>query len=153
MLPARLGIVGYFQLMQGMHFLDTLAAIIFPSMVATTTVFWDRQYMDAYLPNAIIECARIDGCGELKIFHRIVLPIITPAAATMAIFTFVEAWNNFEYPLILLTSTEKYPLPLMVQTMSGVYSRDYGAVYIGVAFSIVPIMILFCFCSKKLLAV
>ena len=85
-----------------------------------------------------------------KIFHRIALPLVAPASATMAIFTFVETWNNFEYPLILLTSSEKFTLPLMVQTMQGVYARDYGAIYMGVTFSVIPILLIFVFCSKQI---
>lgn len=150
MIPPRLGIIGYYQLMSEMKTLNSLPALIFPALVATTTTFWEKQYMDAYLPDALIECARIDGCNDFKIFHRIALPLVAPASATMAIFTFVETWNNFEYPLILLTSSEKFTLPLMVQTMQGVYARDYGAIYMGVTFSVIPILLIFVFCSKQI---
>lgn len=152
MVPQRLGIVGYYQLMSKMKLLNNLSALIFPSFVATTTTFWEKQYMDAYLSDALIESARIDGCSDFGIFHKIAFPLVLPASATMAIFTFVETWNNFEYPLILMNSASKYTLPLMVQTMQGVYSRDYGAIYMGVAISVVPILLIFLTCSKQLVA-
>ena len=88
----------------------------------------------------------------MGIFHKIAFPLVLPASATMAIFTFVETWNNFEYPLILMNSASNYTLPLMVQTMQGVYSRDYGAIYMGVAISVVPILLIFLTCSKQLVA-
>lgn len=151
MLPGQLGIIGYFQLMNNIKLLNTFPAIVIPSMISTMTVFWNKQYMDSYVPDSLIECARIDGCGELKIFHRIVFPIIIPAVATMAIFTFVGAWNNFISPLILLFSQEKFPLPVLVQQMQGMYKQDYGVVYLGVTMSVIPIMVLFSLCSRKVI--
>ena len=151
MLPGQLGIIGYFQLMNNIHMLDTYAALLVTCFAPPAMVFWNRQYIDSYVPDELIESARIDGCGELKIFNRIILPIIMPGVATQAIFTFVESWNAFVKPSILLFSQNKFTLPILVQQMQGVYKADYGTVYIGVTLSVVPILIIFSLCSKKIL--
>ena len=97
------------------------------------------------------ESARIDGCNEFKIFNKIIFPVIIPGVATQAIFTFVGCWNSYVQPSILLFSQEKFTLPILVQQMQGVYKTDYGVVYLGVTLSVVPILLLFMFCSKKIL--
>ncbi|MGI5957799.1 MAG: carbohydrate ABC transporter permease [Massiliimalia sp.] len=151
MLPGQLGIIGYFNLMNSFKLLDTYAAILIPSIASAMSVFWNKQYLDAFVPNALIEAARIDGAKELVIFHRVIFPIIIPAVATQAIFTFVGAWNNFLNPLILLFSDNKFPLPVLVQQMQGIYGSDYGVIYLGVTMSVLPILIIFVFCSRRII--
>jgi len=149
MLPAQLGIIGVFQLMMGFGLLNSHFAIILPAMVNASAVFFIRQYIEGYFPDSIMESARIDGCGELKIFHRIAVPIIMPALATQAIFIFVASWNNFIGPLILLFDNQKFTLPLMIQqTQSSVGLRDWGVMYFGLSFAVLPILIVFIFCSR-----
>ena len=151
MLPGQLGIIGYFQLMNDIHLLDHFAALILPSFATPVMVYWNRQYIDAYVPDELIESARVDGCGELKIFNKIIFPVIIPGVATQAIFTFVQSWNTYVQPSILLFSQDKFTLPVLVQQMQGVYKTDYGVVYQGVTLSVIPILIMFMFCSKKIL--
>ena len=151
MLPGQLGIIGYFQLMNDIHLLDHFAALILPSFATPVMVYWNRQYIDAYVPDELIESARVDGCGELKIFNKIIFPVIIPGVATQAIFTFVQSWNTYVQPSILLFSQDKFTLPVLVQQMQGVYKTDYGVVYLGVTLSVIPILIMFMFCSKKIL--
>ena len=151
MLPGQLGIIGYFQLMNDIHLLDHFAALILPSFATPVMVYWNRQYIDAYVPDELIESARVDGCGELKIFNKIIFPVIIPGVATQAIFTFVQSWNTYVQPSILLFSQDKFTLPVLVQQMQGVYKTDYGVVDLGVTLSVIPILIMFMFCSKKIL--
>lgn len=151
MLPGQLGIIGYFNLMNDFKLLDSYASILIPSIASAMSVFWNKQYLDAFVPNALIEAARIDGAKELAIFHRVIFPIIIPAVATQAIFTFVGAWNNFLNPLILLFSEEKFPLPVLVQQMQGIYGTDYGVIYLGVTMSVLPILLIFVFCSRRII--
>lgn len=153
MLPGQLGIIGYFQLMNDIHLLDHFAALILPSFATPVMVYWNRQYIDAYVPDELIESARVDGCGELKIFNKIIFPVIIPGVATQAIFTFVQSWNTYVQPSILLFSQDKFTLPVLVQQMQGVYKTDYGVVYLGVTLSVIPILIMFMFCSKKILEI
>ena len=151
MLPGQLGIIGYFQEMNELKLLDNYIAILMPSFATPVMVYWIRQYIDAYVPNELLESARIDGCNEFKIFNRIIFPVIIPGVATQAIFTFVSCWNSYVQPSILLFSQEKFTLPILVQQMQGVYKTDYGVIYLGVTLSVIPILILFIFCSKMIL--
>ena len=151
MLPGQLGIIGYFQEMNELKLLDNYISILAPSFATPVMVYWIRQYIDAYVPNELIESARIDGCNEFKIFNQIIFPVIVPGVATQAIFTFVGCWNSYVQPSILLFSQEKLTLPILVQQMQGVYKTDYGVIYLGVTLSVIPILILFLFCSKMIL--
>ena len=85
------------------------------------------------------------------IFNRIIFPVIIPGVATQAIFTFVSCWNSYVQPSILLFSQDKFTLPILVQQMQGVYKTDYGVIYLGVTLSVIPILMLFIFCSKMIL--
>ena len=98
-----------------------------------------------------MESGRIDGCGEFLVYHRIALPIISPALATQAIFLFVGSWNNFINPLVLMFSQAKFPMPLLVQQMSGTFNRDMGVIYLGVSISVLPILVAFAFLSRWIL--
>ena len=141
MLPAQLGLIGYFQLMDRFHLLDSYAALNIPSAANASAVFFIRQFIVSAVPDSLIESARIDGCSEIRIFHKIVFPIIKPAVFTQAIFVFVNSWNNFINPLILIFTPEKLPLPVVIQQLNGTYMRDYGVVYLGVSISVIPIVI------------
>ena len=110
MLPGQLGIIGYFQEMNELKLLDNYIAILMPSFATPVMVYWIRQYIDAYVPNELLESARIDGCNEFKIFNRIIFPVIIPGVATQAIFTFVSCWNSYVQPSILLFSQEKFTI-------------------------------------------
>jgi multiple sugar transport system permease protein len=97
----------------------------------------------------LIDAARIDGCGELGIFHRIMLPIAKPGAFTLGIFAFVGSWNNFFTPFIMISKMNKYTLPMLVQTLRGdTYRTEYGSIYLGLVVSIIPIIIVYAIFSK-----
>lgn len=101
----------------------------------------------------LIDAGRIDGASELGIFHTIMLPLAVPGAITMGIFAFVGSWNNFFTPFIMITSIEKYTLPMLVQTMRGdVYRTEYGAIYLGLAMTVVPIIILYAIFSRYIVS-
>jgi ABC-type glycerol-3-phosphate transport system permease component len=153
MIPAQLGLIGLWNLMFMLNLLDSLLALILPAGAAAFTVYFLRQYIRSVLPSYIIQAARIDGANDLLIFHRIALPIMSPGLATMAIFTFVFNWNNFLWPLIALTTKDNYTLPIMIsQLNSSLYARDYGAIYLAIAFSIFPIVVVFMFLQKFLIS-
>ena len=102
-------------------------------------------------PKNVLLTDKFNWDNEFKIFNKIIFPVIIPGVATQAIFTFVGCWNSYVQPSILLFSQEKFTLPILVQQMQGVYKTDYGVVYLGVTLSVVPILLLFMFCSKKIL--
>ena len=97
----------------------------------------------------LIDAGRVDGAGEFSIFHKIMLPIAVPGAVTVGIFAFVASWNNFFNAFILISSIEKYTLPMLVQTLRGdVYRTEYGAIYLGIAVTIAPIMVIYAIFSR-----
>lgn len=153
MLPASLSFIGFYQFMAKIRLTNTYIPLIIPAMAAAGTVLFMKQYLESILSLELIEASRIDGAGELLIFNRIILPVIKPALATQAIFAFVASWNNFMTPFVLLSKTEKYTLPMLVQMLRGdIYRTEYGGIYLGIAISLVPIIIFYCFMSKFIIS-
>ncbi|MBD5104819.1 MAG: carbohydrate ABC transporter permease [Ruminococcaceae bacterium] len=154
MVPSQLSLLGFYDLCNNMRLIDNYIPLIIPSIASPATVFFLRQYILSVMPKAILEVPRIDGAGEITIFHKIVLPIMAPGIATMAIGTFVGSWNSYLIPMLLINSPEKRPLPVMVAELSAVrdITTNLGATYLVVAISIVPIMIAFCFFSKYIIS-
>ena len=129
------------------------AAHILPLIANASGVFFGKQYFESMLIQDLIDAARIDGASEIGIFHRIMMPMAVPGAATLAIFAFVAAWNNFFNAFILIASFDKYTLPMLVQTLRGdVYRTEYGAIYFGLAVTIVPIIVIYFFFSRYIVS-
>ena len=153
MLPLQLSIIGFYQYMSKLGLTDSYAALILPSIASAGAVFFGKQYLESVVINDLIDAARIDGAGELAIFHRVMLPIASPGAFTMANFAFIASWNNFFTPFILISSIEKYTLPMLIQTLRGdVYRTEYGSIYLGLAFTVVPIILLYAFFSRYIIS-
>lgn len=154
MVPSQLSLLGFYDLCNNMRLIDNYLPLILPSIASPATVFFLRQYILSVMPRAILEAPRIDGAGELRIFHKIVLPIMAPGIATMAIGSFVGSWNSYLIPMLLINTPEKRPLPVMVAELSAVrdITTNLGATYLVVAISVVPIMIAFCFFSKYIIS-
>ncbi len=151
MIPPQAELIGLYEFMRGLGLLDTYWGIILPGIVNSQTVFWMRMYADSAVPYSLMESARMEGCGEFKIFNLIVLPLLKPAMATISIFNFVQIWNNYIIPLVLITTRKKYPLPVQVAQLNDVWQQDYGAIYVGVTISVVPIIIVFFILSKRII--
>ncbi|MHB9292769.1 carbohydrate ABC transporter permease [Hollandina sp. SP2] len=153
MLPASLSFIGFYQFMSRLHLLDSYIPLIIPSIAAAGTVLFMRQYMQAVLSKELIEAARIDGAGEFRIYNAVVLPILSPAVAAQAIFAFVASWNNFFTPFVLISTQRKYTLPMLVQALRGdIYRTEYGGIYLGIAVSIVPVVIFYGFMSRFIIS-
>lgn len=149
MIPMQLSIIGFYQYMSRFGLTDNYLSLILPSVASAGSVFFFKQYLESILIQDLIDAGRIDGASELGIFHRIMFPIAIPGAFTLGIFTFVAAWNNFFNAFILITSRQKYTLPMLVQTLRGdVYRHEYGAIYLGLAASVIPIIIIYFMFSK-----
>ncbi|MDR2601189.1 MAG: carbohydrate ABC transporter permease [Spirochaetaceae bacterium] len=153
MLPASLSFIGFYQFMSRMRLLDNFIPLIIPAVCAASTVMFIRQYMQSMLPKELIESSRMDGAGELRTFNMIVLPVLTPALSAQAIFAFVASWNNFFTPFVLISSQKKYTLPMLVQALRGdIYRTEYGGIYLGIAVSIVPILIFYALMSRYIIS-
>lgn len=153
MVPAQLGLIGFFDLIKTLGFLDTYIPLIVPPIASPFFVFFLRQFLATTMHRSLLEAARIDGAGEFKIFHKIAFPIMMPAVATMSIFTFIGSWNNYILPLVVLFDPDKYTLPVMMAALRGSQvAQNLGAMYLGIAISVVPIMVAFLFLSKYIIS-
>ncbi|MDR0285977.1 MAG: carbohydrate ABC transporter permease [Propionibacteriaceae bacterium] len=121
---------------------DSYLAIILPFLASATTIFFFRQFLRG-MPRDILEAGRIDGVTEFGIFFRLILPLMKPAIAAMAILNAMASWNNFLWPLLVLRTPGKYTLPIGLNTLLTPYGNDYSLLFIGAFFSIIPILILF----------
>lgn len=148
MLPGQLGIIGFYKEIQAMNLLNSYIPLIIPTIANCFAVFFYKQYMDGAIPNELLEAAVMDGCGELKMYHRIVLPLMVPALVTQGVMTFIGSWNSYLNPLIILNDKEKFTLPLMIATVRDSTHADYGAQYVGMLVSVIPMVIVFCFASR-----
>ncbi|KUP08973.1 sugar ABC transporter permease [Bacillus coahuilensis p1.1.43] len=153
MVPGQLGLIGFYELNKVLGTLDTYIPLIVPAIASPFVVFFLRQYLASTLHPSLLEAARMDGAGELRIFHTVALPIMMPAVATMSIFTFIGSWNNYIVPLVVLFSPEKYTLPVLMGFLKGSQvAQNLGSLYLGIAISVVPIMIAFLFFSKYIIS-
>lgn len=154
MIPGQLSLIGFYNLISKLKLIDSYMPLIIPAIAAPGTVFFLKQYLESVLPMALLEAARIDGAKEISIFHKIVFPIMVPGVATMAIGGFIGNWNSYLIPLLLLNTPKKFTLPVMIASLNA--SKDIGtnqgAIYMALAVSIVPILIVFCFCSKYIIS-
>lgn len=151
MLPGQLGIIGFFKEVQAMHLMNSYIPLIIPSIANCFAVFFYKQYMDTSLSNELIEAAIIDGCREIDIFHKLVIPLMRPAMVTQAVLTFIGTWNSYLNPLILLNDKNKFTLTLMIATVRDATHADYGAQYLGMVISVIPTVIIYCFGSKTIM--
>lgn len=152
MIPSQVSAVGFFNFMYTMGLNNTFAPLIIPAAASPAVVFFMRQYMAGSLPLEIVEAARIDGAGELQTFNTIALPILKPAVATQGIFIFIVSWNNLFTPSMILSSQDKFTMPLLVQLLqSDRFRTDYGTVYLGVALTILPLFIAYFLLSKNII--
>ena len=153
MLPGQLTLIGFLQMCYKFHLTNNLIMLILPAIAAPSMVFFMRQYLQPALPIEIVHSARIDGAREFYIFNKIVLPIMKPAIATQAIFSFVGSWNNLFTPMVLISSTKKYTMPMMVSLLrADIYKTEYGSIYAGLTLTILPLIIVYLLLSKYIVA-
>lgn len=148
MMPGQLGIIGFYKEIQALNLMNNYFSLIVPTIANCFAVFFYKQFLDGALPNELIEAAVVDGCKEITIFHRIALPLVVPALVTQGVMTFIGTWNSYLNPLIILNDKNKMTLPLMIATVRDSTHADFGAQYVGMVISIIPILIVFCFASK-----
>jgi len=152
MIPSQVVTIGFYQMIYKVGLVNSFIPLILPSIAAPSMVFFMRQYMSGALSLEIVQSARIDGAREFYIFNRIALPIMKPAIATQAIFSFVSSWNNLFLPLILLRN-DKYTMPIMVSLLRGdIYKTEYGSIYLGLTLTVLPLFIVYFLLSKYIIA-
>ncbi|MBQ4536787.1 MAG: carbohydrate ABC transporter permease [Lachnospiraceae bacterium] len=149
-IPTQVTALGFVQLVENMGLTNNFIPLIVPAIAAPVTFFYMKQYMESTLPLSLVEAARIDGSGEFRTFNQIVMPLMKPAVAVQAIFTFVSSWNNYFTPALILDEKDMKTLPIMIaQLRSADWLKfDMGKVYVMIAFSILPVVIVYLCLSK-----
>ncbi|WP_306210079.1 carbohydrate ABC transporter permease [Actinoplanes sp. RD1] len=150
-LPSQVTLVPLFQTMVTLGWLNTYPALILPNLAVPFGIFLMRQSMLS-VPDELIQAARIDGAGELRVFFRIVLPVMKPALSALAIFLFLGQWNDFVYPLTVLRTKDAYTIPVALASLQGISSTDYGQLLTGTFLSVVPVLALFLFLQRQFVA-
>lgn len=154
MIPTQVTALGFIQLMRKMHLMNSFIPLIIPAIAAPAVFFYMKQYMESTLPLELLEAARIDGAGEFRTFNQIALPLMKPAIAVQAIFSFVGSWNNYFTPALILTDDSKKTLPILIATLrSADYLKfDMGQVYMMITFSILPVIVVYLILSKNIVS-
>ena len=149
-MPTQVSALGFVNLITKMDLMDSLVPLFLPSIAAPAVFYFMYSYMQSSLPLELIEAARIDGSGEFHTFNKIVIPIMKPAMAVQAIFTFVSSWNNYFTPALILHNDKMKTLPILIaQLRSADFLKfDMGQVYVTIAFSIFPVIVVYLILSK-----
>ena len=152
-IPSQVSASGFVQLCYKFGLTNSYIPLVLPGIAAPVVFFFIKQYMEANLPMEIVDAARVDGCGEFRTFNRIILPMIKPALSVQLIFSFVQSWNNFFLPSLLLTDAEKKTVPIMIaQLRSADYSKfDMGKVYMFILLAILPVVVVYVILSKSII--
>ncbi|WBU37121.1 carbohydrate ABC transporter permease [Homoserinibacter sp. YIM 151385] len=149
--PTQLGVVPLFLVMRDLQLQGTIGAVILPALVTAFGVFWMTQYLSQALPSELIEAARVDGASMIRTFWSVALPAARPAAAMLALFTFIATWTNFFWPFIVLNPQDP-TLPVALSLLQSNHFVDYSIVLAGVVLSTIPLLILFVVAGKQLVS-
>jgi len=153
LIPNQVSAVGFVQLVYMLHLTNNYIPLILPAVASPIVFFYMKQYMESILPLEIVEAARVDGSNEFYTFNKIVLPIMKPAIAVQAIFSFVASWNNYFIPALLLDKAELKTVPIMIaQLRAADYSKfDMGKVYMFILLAVLPVMVVYFILSKSII--
>ena len=152
-IPTQVSASGFVQICYKFGLTNNYLVLILPGIAAPIVFFYIKQYMESNLPMEIVDAARVDGCGELRTFNFIILPMLKPALAVQLIFSFVQSWNNYFLPSLLLTKAEMKTVPIMIaQLRSADYSKfDMGKVYMFILLAILPVLVVYIILSKSII--
>ena len=153
-MPTQVTAMGFLRLITKMGMYDSLLPMIIPSIASPAVFYFMYSYLESSLPLSLVEAARIDGSREFRTFNQIVLPIMKPAMAVQAIFTFVGSWNNYFVPALVIQSKDKMTVPILIATLRGAdyMNFDMGKIYTMIMVAIVPIIIVYLILSKYIIA-
>jgi putative chitobiose transport system permease protein len=141
--PAQLTYIPSFILaVNFFHYYDTLPAVILPGLASAFNIFLMRQAFRG-VPNDLIDAARVDGAGEWRVWWQILVPIVRPSMAAVAIFTFVTSWNDFLWPSLMLHTRDGLTLPVGLAALQGFFSSDFRSIAAGVTMTVIPILLFF----------
>lgn len=151
MVPGQVAMLPLFLLLRGLGLTNTLLAVALPSFASVFGIFLVRQYALS-IPQELLEAARVDGAGEVRIAFQVVLPLLRPVLVTLAAFTFVATWNDFLWPLVVVSDERLYTLPVALATLSGEHTHDTELMMAGAVVTIAPVLVLFAFLQRHYIA-
>jgi cellobiose transport system permease protein len=152
MLPLQLAIIPQYLIMMHLGWLGTLKALIPPALANAFGIFWLRQYISGGVPDELLDAARMDGCGFLRQYWHVVLPMIRPALAFLGIYAFVNAWNDYVWPLIALVNPEHLTLQVALAQLNVGRSTDYSVVMAAVLIASAPLVLVFALFARGFIA-
>jgi multiple sugar transport system permease protein len=152
LLPSFMNMIPTFMIMDALGWIDQPKALYIPGAASAFGIFLMRQFVTTSIPKDLIEAARMDGCSELGIYARIVLPLLKPALGTLGLITFIASWNNFIGPLIVMRSPDMYTLPLALRSLQSPVNTEWGALMTGSAIATLPLVVLFVLSSRQLIS-
>lgn len=153
MIPSQIASIGLVTILYSIGFVDNYWVIIIPAIASPSTFFFMKQYLDSTLPYEVVEAARVDGSNEFMTFNRIVIPMLKPAMAVQFIFAFVASWNNLFFPSLIIQSSNKRTIPIIISLLSASSpdSFDTGRNYMLMAWAIVPMLVVYLIFSKQII--
>ncbi|GAA1319731.1 carbohydrate ABC transporter permease [Pseudonocardia xinjiangensis] len=146
--PTQLAAIPQFSIMATLGWVGDLKALIIPAAANAFGIFWMRQYCASALPDELLEAARMDGCGFFRTYWNVALPVLRPALAFLGIFTFISAWNDYLWPLIIMVDSRNLTLQVALSQLNGVYGTDYSLVMAGTLLAILPLLVVFLIGSR-----
>jgi multiple sugar transport system permease protein len=152
LLPSFMNMIPSFLAMDALGWIDQPRALYLPGAASAFGIFLMRQFVASSIPTELIDAARMDGCGEMGIYFRIVLPLLRPALGTLGLITFIASWNNFIAPLVVMRSPEMYTLPLALRSLQSPVDTQWGALMAGSAVATIPLLVLFVLSSRQLIS-
>ncbi|MEK4565086.1 carbohydrate ABC transporter permease [Alkalihalobacillus sp. FSL R5-0424] len=152
MIPAQMSFVPSFLLIAQFGWVDSYKALIIPSLASAFGIFWIRQFCQESVPNDLLDAGRLDGCGMFRLYWNVALPTLRPALTFLGIFTFINVWNDYLWPLVTINDPQKYTLQVMLSQLNGVYDTDYAMIMAGTLMATLPLIILFIIFSRQFMA-
>jgi len=152
LIPTFMNMIPTFMIMDFVGWIDQPRALYIPGAASAFGIFLMRQFVASSIPKDLIEAARMDGCSELGIYWRIVVPLLKPAMGTLGLITFIASWNNFIGPLIVMRSPDMYTLPLALRSLQSPVNTEWGALMTGSAIATIPLLVLFALSSRQLIS-
>jgi len=148
--PTQLSVVPQYLIMSELNWVDTLQAVIVPGLVTAFGIFWMRQHIASAIDDELMHAARVDGATTWQVFWRIVFPLVRPAAFVLGLFGFVNAWNDFLWPFIVLKSPERYTVQIAIKALQNNRDIDLGLAMSGSFLATLPLLVLFVFVGRRL---
>ncbi|MGM7721563.1 carbohydrate ABC transporter permease [Metabacillus sp. Hm71] len=152
MVPTQLGLIPSYMIVSKLGWINSLNAVIVPGMVNAFGVFWMRQYISSTIPDELLDAGRIDGCSNFRLFWNITVPAIRPAIATLGLITFMNVWNDFLWPLVVLKDRSVHTIQIALRTLNSAYFQDFSMILAGTFMATIPILIVFLLFSKHFIA-